>query len=158
MTRFLCLCASISVFTFFPGPAATQETTAEGTDSTVTVIARPPEELRQAGLRYQGAVRTCYEREGLRQDPTLAGSIEVGLTILPQGNVADIAVDTLDVQGTGMREVVACVAAVAAGWHFSEGSFSTERGVLMFTFIAPAGDKGNTAHHHGAAGLPPAYP
>jgi hypothetical protein len=94
----------------------------------------------------------------LRQDPTLAGSLEVGLTILPQGNVTEISVDTLDVQGTGMRDVAACVAAAAADWHFSEGAFATERGVLAFTFIAPAASARTAPDRHGAAASSPVRP
>jgi hypothetical protein len=139
MLRFLAL----SIFTASIGslPVAAHAQGAAGDsipDSTAVAPARAPDELRQAGLRYQGAVRSCYEREGLRQDPTLAGSIEIGMTIQPQGTVSEVSVDTMDVRGVGMREVAACVAAAASTWHFSEGPYAAERNVLAFTFIAPA--------------------
>jgi hypothetical protein len=127
-------------------------------DTIVVPTARSPEELRQAGLRYQGAVRACYEQEGLRQDPRLAGSLEVGLTISPQGSVADISIDTMDVRGLGMREVAACVRSAAAHWHFSDGPFRIERSVLAFTFIAPGDTVRSPGAHGGAARLPPSRP
>jgi hypothetical protein len=138
MLRFLILSLSITGIALLPRSLRAQGVSADTIpDSLAVVSARAPEELRQAGLRYQGAVRACYEREGLRQDPSLAGSIEIGMTIQPQGTVSDVSIDTLDVRGVGMGEVAACVAGAASTWHFSEGPYAAERSVLAFTFIAP---------------------
>lgn len=154
MPRILILLLSTLCVCLLPTSAPAQLVSGD-TTPTALASARAPEELRQAGLRYQGAVRACYEREGLRQDPTLAGSIEVGMTIQPAGTVSEISVDTLDVQGLGMREVAACVASTASTWHFSDGPYAAERSVLAFTFIAPGDPAPSPAPPRATAGARP---
>jgi hypothetical protein len=115
---------------------------AQAADSAAGVVAsalpaRPAGELRRAGLRYAPAIRTCYEREGLLQDPALRGRLEVGFTIAASGSVADIVVDTLGVSGVGMREVARCVADAATRWHFAGGVFAPEAVLLAFDLLPP---------------------
>lgn len=115
---------------------------AQTTDTTERAIAsalpvRPSIELRRAGARYAPVVRTCYEREGLLQDPALRGRLEVGFTVAPSGMVSEIAVDTLAVRGIGMREVARCVADAATAWHLSAGAFAPEAIVLAYDLVPP---------------------
>jgi hypothetical protein len=98
---------------------------------------RPTDELRRASLRYAPTVRTCYEREGLLQDPALRGKLEVGFTIVPSGAVSDVVVDTLEVRGLGMRDVARCVADAATRWHFSTGAFAPDAVLLAFELLPP---------------------
>src|SRR4051812_26415399 len=97
-------------------------------------------ELRVASQRYAPTVRGCYEREGLKLDPALEGTLDVSVTIVPQGHVREVRVDTLDVRGTGMREVASCVAALAAQWHFSSGTYALEETTFSFKLLPVAGD------------------
>jgi hypothetical protein len=94
-------------------------------------------ELRRAGARYAPVVRTCYEREGLLQDPALRGRLEIGFTVGPSGEVRDVAVDTLEVRGTGMGDVARCVAEQARHWHFSAGAFAPESILLPYELLPP---------------------
>jgi hypothetical protein len=56
--------------------------------SATNALARPePTEIDATGRRYAGAVRNCYEQEGLMHDPMLRGLLRVALTVLPAGEV-----------------------------------------------------------------------
>ena len=101
---------------------------------------RSTDELRAASQRVAPAVRSCYEREGLRADPELAGTLDVSVTIVPQGNVRDVKVDTLEVRGVGMREVASCVALLFSRWHFSSGSYGLEETTFTFRLAPIASD------------------
>jgi hypothetical protein len=120
-------------------PAAAR---AQAPDTTARAIVsalplRPAIELRRAGARYAPVVRTCYEREGLLQDPALRGRLEIGFTVGSSGEVRDVAVDTLEVRGTGMSEVARCVAEEARHWHFSAGAFAPESVLLPYELLPP---------------------
>lgn len=113
---------------------------AQSADSTVvppTDSARSESELRAASTRYAAAVRSCYEREGLKSDPKLTATVDVGMTVQPDGTVREVQVDTVAVTGVGMSGVATCVAKAAAGWRFSAGAFGIERTVLSFRLVAP---------------------
>ena len=98
---------------------------------------RSANELRAASQRYANAVRGCYEREGLKADPSLAGTLDVSITIIPQGQVREVKVDTLDVRGVGMREVASCVSTLATQWHFSSGAYAVEETTFTFKLLPP---------------------
>jgi hypothetical protein len=100
--------------------------------------ARAEEDLRTTVLRNARDVRRCYEREGLRRNARLQGTVEVELTILPTGVVEHVAVTTLGLEGDGARETSACVATAARHWRFERGPFVVETVVFPF-FFAPDG-------------------
>ena len=102
--------------------------------------ARSENELRAASTRYAAAVRSCYEREGLKSDPTLTATVDVGMTVQPDGRVREVQVDTSAVTGVGISGVATCVAKAAATWRFSAGAFGVERTVLSFRLVAPKSD------------------
>lgn len=101
---------------------------------------RSSDELRVASQRVAPAVRSCYEREGLRLDPGLSGTIDVSVTIVPQGSVRDVKVDTLEVRGIGMREVASCVTQLFSRWHFSSGTYGLEETTFTFRLAPIASD------------------
>src|SRR5688500_9872307 len=70
---------------------------------------RTDREIRAAALRHAADVRRCYEREGLRRDRRLAGTLEVSVTVLPTGVVSEAAVTSHDMRGAGAREVASCL-------------------------------------------------
>ena len=116
---------------------------AQSADSAVAApadSARSENELRAASTRYAAAVRSCYEREGLKSDPKLAATVDVGMTVQPDGTVREVQVDTIAVSGIGISGVAACVAKAAATWRFSAGAFGVERTVLSFRLVAPKSD------------------
>jgi hypothetical protein len=100
--------------------------------------ARAEEDLRITVLRNARDVRRCYEKEGLRRNAQLKGTVEVELTILPTGVVEHVAVTTLGLEGDGARETSACVATAARHWRFERGPFVVETVVFPF-FFAPNG-------------------
>jgi hypothetical protein len=89
-------------------------------------------EIRQTVLRNAGDVRRCYELEGLRRDPSLAGSVEIALTVLPTGAVDSVAVAQVALRGEGTREVTRCITTVARNWRFERGPYVTETILLPF--------------------------
>lgn len=103
----------------------------------VTDSLRSEHELRAASTRYAAAVRGCYEREGLRTDPALAATVDVEMTVQPDGSVREIVIDTVAVKGIGISSVAQCVAKAAATWRFSAGTYGLERAILTFRLVPP---------------------
>jgi hypothetical protein len=89
-------------------------------------------EIRQTVLRNAGDVRRCYEFEGLRRDPYLAGSVEITLTVLPTGAVDSVEVAVVEMRGEGARDVTRCITTVARNWRFERGPYATETILLPF--------------------------
>ena len=113
----------------------------------ILLLAAPPEgadsirgdqDIRQSALRNASDVRRCYEAEGLRRNPALAGTLDVALTILPTGSVRDVAVASDVLHLRGMPEVAACVATVVKHWRFQRGPFVVERVVFPFQLVPAA--------------------
>lgn len=98
---------------------------------------RSESEFRNASARYSPVVRGCYEREGLRADPGLSATVEVGVTVEPGGSVREITVDTLAVTGVGIANVARCVSQAATTWKFQAGPYAEERAILTFKLLAP---------------------
>src|SRR5687768_12083091 len=101
---------------------------------------RAETEIRQVVLRNSADVRRCYEREGLRRNPELTGSIEIRMTILPTGRVDEVALARSSMSGRGVDEVVRCIASVARHWRFERGAYSVETIVLPFTLTPAAAE------------------
>ena len=112
--------------------SARDSATAAVADST-----RSDNELRAASNRYAGAVKTCYEREGLKSDPALTATVDVGFTVQPDGTVREISVDTASVSGVGISVVAQCVAKAASTWRFTAGAYGVERTILSFKLVPP---------------------
>lgn len=90
-------------------------------------------EVRATVLRHAPDVRRCYQDEGLRRNPELAGKIELELTILPTGTVDSVNVAT-SLAGPGQQEVTTCVAYRARSWRFERGPYAVETVVFPFVF------------------------
>jgi outer membrane biosynthesis protein TonB len=90
-------------------------------------------EVRATVLRHEPDIRRCYQDEGLRRNPDLAGQIEVELTILPTGTVDSVNVAT-SLAGPGQHEVTVCVASRARNWRFERGPYAVETVVFPFVF------------------------
>lgn len=103
-------------------------------------------EVRQTVLRHAPDVRRCYQDEGLRRNPELAGQIEVELTILPTGTVDSVNVAT-NLAGPGQHEVTVCVASRARNWRFERGPYAVETVVFPFVFSPEERAKLNAASY-----------
>lgn len=108
---------------------------------------RPPSEVRIASQQYAASVRGCYEREGLRQDPGLAAEFDITVTIDPQGAVRQVKVDTADVHGLAMANVMTCVQTAAMQWHFSSGAYAVEELTFSYKLVPPTPASRDTTPH-----------
>ena len=106
---------------------------------------RADSEIRQTILRHARDVRGCYEREGLRRDPSLVGTLEVEVTVLPTGVVDSVAVNAMVMAGNGQREVASCIATVARHWRFERGPYAVETLVLPFALVPERERRGGAA-------------
>ena len=96
---------------------------------------RSDADIRSSVIRHAPAVRKCYEVEGLGRNPSLAGSVEITLTILPTGAVSAVEVSTAKFRGVGDKEVASCLAALARAWRFDRGPYIVETIILPFDLI-----------------------
>ena len=96
---------------------------------------RPDRDIRFVALRHTGDVRGCYEREGLRRNPSLQGTVDVALTVLPTGAVDSVAVDSTHFAGAGASEVVSCIRTLTRHWRFERGPFAVETVVFPFRLV-----------------------
>jgi hypothetical protein len=96
---------------------------------------RSDADIRSAVMRHAPAVRKCYEVEGLGRNPSLAGSVEIMVTILPTGAVTDVDVSTDKFKGVGEKEVAKCLAGVARSWRFDRGPYVVETIILPFDLV-----------------------
>ena len=96
---------------------------------------RTDADIRAAVMRHAPAVRKCYETEGLLRNPSLAGSVEITVTILPTGVVSDVEVSTVGLKGVGESEVAKCLAGVARTWRFDRGPYIIETVVFPFDLV-----------------------
>ena len=93
---------------------------------------RSDEEIRLVALRHARDVRSCYEHEGLRLDPRLAGTLEVELTVSPSGRVERATARPATLRGAGSIAVATCVTTVARNWRYEAGPYSRE--VIVYPF------------------------
>ena len=91
-------------------------------------------EVRATVLRHTTDIQRCYQEEGLRRNPALAGQVELELTILPTGHVDRAAVPSSSLAGPGQEEVTGCIATRARNWRFARGPYAVETVVFPFVF------------------------
>ena len=120
-----------------PVPPAQRDSAALASATPASTAIRPASELAEASRRYAPVVRGCYEREGLRHDPSLAATLEVAVVIAPSGAVQRVTVDTSVVRGLGAAQVMECVRRAAAAWHFSSGAYALEEPAFTYKLTPP---------------------
>jgi hypothetical protein len=115
---------------------------------------RPDAKIRSAALRHAPDVKKCYETEGLGRNPSLGGSVEITVTILPTGTVSEVDVKPLGLRGAGALEVTKCLAAAARTWTFDRGPYVIESVILPFqlTRDGASGPPGSRATAQSAQG------
>ena len=97
--------------------------------------ARSDAEVRASVLRNTSDIRRCYESEGLPRNPSLSGTMDIALTILPTGVVSDVRVDSLALRGPGSAEVARCIVRHARNWRFERGDYATETHLFPLSFV-----------------------
>jgi hypothetical protein len=95
---------------------------------------RSDRDIRLAALRHVADVKRCYEQEGLARNPSLAGTVDVRITVLATGVVSEASTSSEDMRGPGAREVAKCLATVVRNWRFERGPFVIETIVFPFRF------------------------
>ena len=96
---------------------------------------RADDEIRLVALRHAGEIQRCYETQGLRVNPSLAGLVEVELKVLPSGRVDSASVATSALAGPGREEVESCITMTVRNWRFERGPFVTEMIVYPFNLV-----------------------
>ena len=96
---------------------------------------RPDDDVRQVALRHATEIRQCYETHGLKVNPSLSGTIEVELIVLPTGRVDSATVSASQLVGPGKHEVESCVVANVRNWRYERGPFVKESIVYPFQFV-----------------------
>jgi hypothetical protein len=81
---------------------------------------------REAQLRF------CYQERGLKQNPNLAGTINVSITMTGSGNVTDAEVTNRTWSGGGASDAEACILQKIRSWKFP--SSSAGGGTYAFPF------------------------
>ena len=110
---------------------------------------RSDAKIRTTALRHAPDVRKCYETEGLGRNPSLVGSVEIMVTILPTGAVSDVDVKPLGLKGAGAAEVAKCLEVNARTWTFDRGPYVIESVILPFQLTREAsGPPGSRARAH----------
>ncbi|HWE41803.1 MAG TPA: AgmX/PglI C-terminal domain-containing protein [Gemmatimonadaceae bacterium] len=67
---------------------------------------------REAQLRY------CYTERGLKANPSLAGTINVAITITGSGNVTGVDITSRTWGGAGASETESCIISKIRSWRF----------------------------------------
>jgi hypothetical protein len=93
---------------------------------------RSDEDVRLVALRHASEIRQCYESHGLKVNPSLGGTLEVELLVLPTGRVDSAAVSRSQLAGPGKHEVEACVVGAVRNWRFDRGNYALEAIVYPF--------------------------
>jgi TonB family protein len=96
---------------------------------------RSDHDVRQVALRHAAEIQRCYESEGLRLNPTLRGTVEVELIVLPTGRVGNASVQRSQLAGLGKHEVEKCVLTAVRNWRFDRGPYATEAIVYPFSLV-----------------------
>lgn len=96
---------------------------------------RADADIRQSALRHSADIRRCYETEALSRNPSLSGTLDVEVTILPTGVVSKVGIPPTGLRGRGVAELSACVTTAVRNWRFERGPFAIERVILPFQLI-----------------------
>ena len=78
---------------------------------------------------HEAQLRFCYNEYGLKENPSLAGSITASVTLTPAGAVAAANVTNRTWSGAGAAETERCIINKVRTWHFppseaGDGTFS----------------------------------
>ena len=70
--------------------------------------------------RRQAELRTCYEQEGLKVNPDLAGNVVVSIAVASEGTVSAVTFPERTWSGPGATETESCMQTRVRNWRFPE--------------------------------------
>jgi hypothetical protein len=89
-------------------------------------------ELGQYVRSRESQLRFCYQEYGLKTNPSLAGTINVAITLTGSGNVTDVDINSRTWGGAGASETESCIRGKIQSWRFP--SSSAGGGTYSFPF------------------------
>jgi hypothetical protein len=78
----------------------------------------------------ESQLRFCYNEYGLKENPSLAGSVTAAVSLTPGGGVTGVNVTNRTWSGAGASETERCIADKIRAWHFP----SSEAGGGTYSF------------------------
>ena len=82
----------------------------------------------------QEQLRFCYAERGLKVNPSLAGTINVSITLTGSGNVTNAEVTNRTWSGGGAAETEACIIQKIHNWRFPSASVGGGTYAFPFNF------------------------
>ena len=70
--------------------------------------------------RRRAELQTCYEQEGLKVNPDLAGDLVLAITVAPAGTVSAVTFPERTWSGPGASEAESCMQTKVRAWRFPE--------------------------------------
>lgn len=80
----------------------------------------------------ESQLRFCYQEYGLKANPSLAGTINVAITMTGSGSVTGVDITDRTWSGPGASPTESCIRSKISGWHFP--SSSAGGGTYSFPF------------------------
>lgn len=80
----------------------------------------------------ESQLRFCYVEQGLKQNPSLAGTINVAITLTGSGNVTGVDITSRTWSGAGVSAAESCIRSKIRSWKFP--SSSAGGGTYSFPF------------------------
>ena len=89
-------------------------------------------DVGQVVRSYSAQLQSCYEREGLKQNPGLAGTLTAAITISGAGRVTGVDVTRRTWSGPGADDAERCIVSTIRRWRFAPSS--EPEGTYTFPF------------------------
>ncbi|HKG91921.1 MAG TPA: AgmX/PglI C-terminal domain-containing protein [Gemmatimonadaceae bacterium] len=70
--------------------------------------------------RRRAELQTCYEQEGLKVNPDLAGNVVLAISVAPLGTVSGVTIPERSWSGPGATETESCMQNKVKAWRFPE--------------------------------------
>jgi hypothetical protein len=86
---------------------------------------RNTDELGTFVRSRESQLRFCYNEYGLKQNPSLAGSIGTSITLTEGGGVTNVSITNRTWGGAGASEAESCIRQKIRSWRFPSGTAGT---------------------------------
>jgi hypothetical protein len=94
---------------------------------------RNTDELGTFVRSRESQLRFCYQEQGLKQNPSLAGSITTNITLTESGSVTGVNISNRSWSGAGASDAEACIRNRIRSWRFPSGTPGTYGFSFNFT-------------------------
>jgi hypothetical protein len=81
----------------------------------------------------ESQLRFCYQEQGLKQNPNLAGSITTNITLTESGSVTGVSISNRSWSGAGASDAESCIRSRIRSWKFPGGTPGTYGFSFNFT-------------------------